>query len=140
MCGIIDAWCVQERGVMPAIPARSSSAMTVRIFTPTQGALDSWVPFSGITNFLGEGVVEFPYFENIGDFKAAVSNVPLDNFLYQVFITVDIQKAGLYTFYIYSGNGALLYVDDSLVVDNDGQHNPQTASGTMTLNSGRHKV
>lgn len=34
--------------------------------------------------------MEFPYFENIGDYKAGVKNVPLSNFVYQLLFDIDI--------------------------------------------------
>ena len=98
------------------------------------------MPFTGSLNFVGQGKVEFPYFENIGDYKAGVANVPLSNFVYQLLFTIDVETAGPYQFFAYSKNGALLYVDDTLVVDNDGNHNLRWRDGSMTLNAGQHRI
>jgi hypothetical protein len=49
-----------------------------------------------------------------------------------------IQEAGIYTFWLLSDDGADLYVDDRLVVDNDGQHVPIEKQGGLQLASGVH--
>lgn len=51
-----------------------------------------------------------------------------------------LQSPGPYQFFTYSKNGALLYVDETLVADNDGNHNLRWRTGSMTLNTGQHKV
>jgi len=50
------------------------------------------------------------------------------------FITVP--KTGEYTFYTESDDGSALYINGNKIVDNDGTHGSQEASGTVTLNKG----
>lgn len=42
---------------MPPIPEAKSSEMTLRIFSPDAQSLNSWVPFTGSLNFVGQGKV-----------------------------------------------------------------------------------
>jgi hypothetical protein len=51
-----------------------------------------------------------------------------------------IDKPGPYTFTLTSDDGARLYIDDQLVVDNDGVHPPRDASGTVNLMPGIHRM
>ena len=53
-------------------------------------------------------------------------------------ISVDV--AGAYTFYTSSDDGSRLYVDNQLVVDNDGLHPKIERNGVITLASGEHDV
>ncbi|USN99900.1 MAG: hypothetical protein H6810_04350 [Phycisphaeraceae bacterium] len=47
---------------------------------------------------------------------------------------------GLYTFSLESDDGSLLYIGDDLVVNNDGLHGMQSASGQIALAQGDHAV
>lgn len=51
-----------------------------------------------------------------------------------------IDKPGLYTFMLTSDDGSRLYVDDELVVDNDGVHPSVDVSGDVTLSAGIHGI
>ena len=53
---------------------------------------------------------------------------------------IDIQTAGDYTFYTNSDDGSKLYIDGALVVNNDGVHGTQDASGTLSLTAGKHLI
>jgi fermentation-respiration switch protein FrsA (DUF1100 family) len=49
---------------------------------------------------------------------------------------IDIKKAGLYSFATNSDDGSLLYIDNKLVVDNDGPHPETYVSGSLKLEKG----
>ena len=51
-----------------------------------------------------------------------------------------IDTPGLYHFGLYSDDGAKLYIDRTLVVDNDGIHGPKGEKGIITLTAGTHPV
>lgn len=51
-----------------------------------------------------------------------------------------IELAGQYDFYTSSDDGSQLYVDDQLVVDNDGLHAVQKEGGTISLDAGYHPI
>ena len=53
---------------------------------------------------------------------------------------INIQTGGEYTFYTNSDEGSKLYVNGSLVVDNDGLHGTQERSGTVSLTAGKHLI
>lgn len=51
-----------------------------------------------------------------------------------------LAKGGEYGFRISSDDGAKLTIDGKLVIDNDGQHPPKEARGTVKLDSGDHQM
>jgi hypothetical protein len=51
-----------------------------------------------------------------------------------------IDKPGNYTFALNSDDGAKLYVDDEVIVDNDGQHPPEEKAGAVDLAAGVHRI
>jgi hypothetical protein len=51
-----------------------------------------------------------------------------------------IDKPGMYTFILTSDDGARLYIDDRMVVDNDGLHPPMDVSGGISLGPGIHGI
>jgi mono/diheme cytochrome c family protein len=51
-----------------------------------------------------------------------------------------LERAGEYRFHLTSDDGSKLFLDDKLVVANDGVHPPNTVSGAMTLTKGAHKL
>ena len=54
---------------------------------------------------------------------------------------IEIKVGGAYTFYDNSDDGSKVFVNDMLVVDNDGLHGPEEEkSGTIVLEEGRHLV
>ena len=53
---------------------------------------------------------------------------------------LSIEVAGDYTFYTSSDDGSQLFIDGSLVVDNDGLHEVEEQSGVIGLSSGLHPI
>ncbi|MGH8047338.1 MAG: glycosyl hydrolase [Chthoniobacterales bacterium] len=53
---------------------------------------------------------------------------------------ITIPTAGVYTFYLNSDAGSRLYIDGSLVVNNDGVHGAVEVSGSLTLTPGEHDI
>ena len=53
---------------------------------------------------------------------------------------LKIEKDGNYTFYVSSDDGSKLWIDDKLVVDNDGDHAADEKSGKIKLAAGTHKI
>jgi hypothetical protein len=51
-----------------------------------------------------------------------------------------IDKPGAYDFALTSDDGAVLYIDDQLVVDNDGTHPPVKLTGNVELSGGVHRI
>ena len=67
-------------------------------------------------------------------------NVPKHNFALRFNSYVQIDKDGEYNFYISSNDGSKLYIDDKLIVDNDGEHGPKQLSGNIYLDKGKHAI
>ena len=53
---------------------------------------------------------------------------------------INIPKDGIYTFGTTSNDGSLLSIDETLVVDNDGQHGLITITGDIALKAGLHPI
>jgi hypothetical protein len=51
-----------------------------------------------------------------------------------------IEKPGRYDFVLTSDDGARLYIDGELIVDNDGAHPPETMKGSIQLKRGIHTL
>lgn len=63
-----------------------------------------------------------------------------ENFAFRFRGKIRIPTAGSYTFHTTSDDGSQLFINGSLVVDNDGLHSVQTASGTVVLTEGTHDI
>jgi hexosaminidase len=53
---------------------------------------------------------------------------------------VQVPADGVYTFALTSDDGSVLYIDDELVVDNDGGHGPIEKLGMIALEAGHHPL
>ena len=53
---------------------------------------------------------------------------------------ISISDPGIYTFSTYSDDGSRLYIDDKLLVDNDGLHGMLEKRGSLPLMKGLHKI
>jgi len=51
-----------------------------------------------------------------------------------------IERPGLYGFALTSDDGSRLYIDDQVIVDNDGLHAPVSKSGIIELSGGIHRI
>jgi hexosaminidase len=53
---------------------------------------------------------------------------------------IDVSNEGIYTFSVDSNDGSRLYIDDELIVENDGWHGPLEKEGQIALEAGTHKI
>lgn len=53
---------------------------------------------------------------------------------------INIPAAGTYTFETYSDDGSRLFIASALVVNNDGEHASQFATGSISLNAGAYPI
>lgn len=65
---------------------------------------------------------------------------PKVNFAAQFKSFIQIDKAGKYSFYVTSNDGSKLYIDNNLLVDNDGEHGTKEMSNSLSLEKGRHLI
>ncbi len=72
-------------------------------------------------------------------FPYAIEKLP-DQFgvIYNGYIETPID--GIYTFSVNSNDGSRLYIDDELIVENDGWHGPLEKQGEIALEAGSHKI
>jgi hypothetical protein len=63
-----------------------------------------------------------------------------DHFAYQFTSFINVSKNGVYIFYTYSDDGSRLYIDEHLVVDNDGSHSGKREMGKVALCAGFHRI
>ncbi len=75
----------------------------------------------------------------VSDFDISVRNRD-SQFGFRFTGTVTTAVADDYTFYTTSDDGSRLYIDGTLVVDNDGLHAPQQRSGSINLSAGVHDI
>lgn len=80
---------------------------------------------------------ELPYLT--GDPLRAAGG-PAHNYAVRMTGSITIPVAGSWTFHLYSDDGALLWINGTLVVDNNGLHSPQWRSGTITLPAGQATI
>lgn len=59
-----------------------------------------------------------------------------DHFAIQYSGYFEVPQEGIFKFYLRSDDGSKLYIDDELVVDNDGSHDTRTRSGYVALRKG----
>ena len=76
----------------------------------------------------------------VEDFIAGWPGGPASNWGMRTYGWITIPQSGTWTFYTNSDDGSKLWIDDVLVVDNDGVHAMQTRSGTVNLTAGLHTI
>ncbi|MDA0802134.1 MAG: alpha-L-fucosidase [Planctomycetota bacterium] len=66
--------------------------------------------------------------------------LPEDNFAVQFDGIVDVPATGIWTFWLTSDDGSMLWIDGKLVVDNDGPHGAKEVRGQAPLAAGAHAI
>jgi hypothetical protein len=54
--------------------------------------------------------------------------------------TFYVSGYGVYAFRLHSDDGSYLYIDDALVIENDGKHAPESRVGSLPLAVGPHRI
>ncbi|KAF9105029.1 hypothetical protein BGX27_009843, partial [Mortierella sp. AM989] len=62
------------------------------------------------------------------------------NFAVRFTTHINITQDGVYSFWLSSNDGSILYVSDTLVVENDGMHYATEVEGRILLQPGRHPM
>ena len=63
-----------------------------------------------------------------------------DHFGYRLTAYLEVTETGPYDFHLESDDGSKMYVNGSLLIDNDGTHGAEEVSGTATLSTGYHLI
>lgn len=74
------------------------------------------------------------------DFSDATTFGLEDNFVAHVLANLTVPADGAYEFRLTSDDGAKLYLDDALAIDNDGRHGVESKDATRTLTAGAHPL
>ncbi|KAF9279218.1 hypothetical protein BGZ68_008062 [Mortierella alpina] len=62
------------------------------------------------------------------------------NFAVRFTTHIDITQDGVYSFWLSSNDGSVLYIANTLVVENDGSHYATEAEGRILLQAGKHPM
>jgi hypothetical protein len=82
-----------------------------------------------------------PIFEGVATDLKVESRQPWpDNWGMEFEGNFQVDRPGVYTFYLNSDDGSRLYIDDQLVIDNDGDHSLLELNKVTTLTAGTHKL
>lgn len=71
---------------------------------------------------------------------AAWAGGPTNGFAIKYTGSFDVQTGSTYTFYLTGDDGAALYIDGALVIDNDGLHAAKTLTGSVQVQAGVHDI
>jgi hypothetical protein len=63
-----------------------------------------------------------------------------ENFGYVFDGYINVPKDGLYTFFLESNDGSVLFLNDDALIDNDGAHGNYEKKGSISLKTGLHKI
>jgi PA14 domain len=82
-----------------------------------------------------------PMFEGVAsDLQVETRQLSADNWAIVLEGDFNVDRPGKYTFYLNSDDGSKLYIDDQLVIDNDGDHSLLELSGEKELSAAKHKL
>ena len=78
--------------------------------------------------------------QNLAGSGAFYTGGPTDLFAARYQGSFNLPNSGAFTFYLNSDDGAELYIDGNLVVDNDGLHADRLVTSTIALDQGAHTI
>jgi len=134
------------------VNAEEGSASITPVVNPSNSLLPSINPANAVNGidykyYEGSSYSVLPDFSSLAPAKAGTSsNFDLsvanraEAFSINFTGYIDVPSDGQYTFYTNSDDGSKLYIDNILVVDNDGIHSMQERSGTIGLKAGKHVI
>ncbi|KFH69361.1 hypothetical protein MVEG_04174 [Podila verticillata NRRL 6337] len=69
-----------------------------------------------------------------------VTNKEMGNYAVRFTTNIDITQDGVYSFWVSSNDGSVLYIANTLVVENDGMHYATEVEGRILLTAGKHPM
>ena len=143
--GIFDTAVMPGHGLVGTVYVRDAPIPQVdlfeRCFTPS-GRLFQMPPFEHLTpvyTFVTGTLNVSPRNYKEG-FPTPNMESVVDNFAIRFRGKIAIQTPGTYTFALNSDDGSKLYINQNLVVDNDGVHLPRYVQGNIELTAGMHHI
>jgi alpha-N-arabinofuranosidase len=139
---------LQRDGLAVNLPPMSVIVMEISGKVEPPPAIELKKPQQGVNYKYYEGIwEELPNFDLMTPLrKGIIEDISLpkvnsgENFGVQYDGYIKIPRAGSYTFYLNSDDGSSLYIDNDLVVSNDGQHAAEEESGNLFLSAGYHEI
>jgi hypothetical protein len=99
-----------------------------------------WKP-SGGSQMWGGALKRDVWYSNDNDFKKSFPKFNKnDQYIMRFAGTLPLPMSGSWCFSTRSDDGSRLYIDGSLVVNNDGNHGPRTRTGCRSLGKGNHQI
>jgi hypothetical protein len=91
---------------------------------------------------IGEAKIGSIAFGSWQDLRNYIPGLPGSRYSWQIFGTVNIVRAGNYEWCSSSDDGSILYIDNQMVVNNDGLHGAPGPNPckTISMSPGEHKV
>jgi hypothetical protein len=122
--------------------------VTVNSSTSLLPAVNVASPVNGINYQYYQGsFTSVPVFSTLSSISSGTNSTfdislatATTNFSFNFTGYISIPADGQYTFYTNSDDGSNLYIDNVLVVNNDGLHAPLEKSGTIGLKAGYHAI
>ena len=143
--GIFDTTVMPGHGLVGTVYVRDAPIPQVdlfaRCFTPS-GKIFQMPPFEHLTpvhTFITGTLNVSPRNYTTG-FPTAKMESVVDNFAIRLRGQLAIETPGTYTFALNSDDGSKLYINQNLIVDNDGIHTPRYVRGNVTLAAGMHHI
>lgn len=152
------------RELLAAVPAVSDNQLRGKLYNAVRSLMFELPPQmtaeSGGANLAQNGILVDYFYPNppnvaietlaklkpqaSGIVPEIVMNVPQrkepDAFALRFTGMIQIPRSGKYTFFISSDDGSRIYLDDKLLVDNDGLHGMVEKSSAVDLSAGAHKL
>ena len=143
--GIFDTVVMPGHGLVGTVYVRDAPIPQVdlfeRCFTPS-GRIFQMPPFEHLTpvyTFVTGTLNVSPRNYKEGFPTPSMESV-VDNFAIRFRGKIVIETPGTYTFALSSDDGSKLYINQNLVVDNDGIHPPRYVQGSLKLAAGMHHI
>ena len=143
--GIFDTAMVPGHGLVGTVYVRDAPIPQVDLFerciTPS-GRIFQMPPFEHLTpvyTFV-TGTLNVSPRNYTEGFPTVKMESVVDNFAIRFHGKIAIETPGTYTFALNSDDGSKLYINQNLVVDNDGIHPPRYVRGSVKLAAGMHHI
>ena len=117
-----------------AIAAQASASVTTHVYSG-HSDVGGGTPYTG---FVGDVITPGPYVTFGTDTGFNWHPFGLGDFGSDSFGSFDIATDGSYTFHLGSDDGALVFIDGTLLIDRGGPHPPTFTDGTTFLAAGTH--